>query len=608
MGIKGLLWLITNHKDRVFTPSTVIKGKLLVDGYSVLHELYASCTLEWASGGCYADQHKATLDYFKALVEAGVEPIVIIDGGGTETNISDTIYRRNRDINDLPALLRKQHKNRDCQEYRSHHFPLLSRHVYMTTLKQLDGVHLYIADGKAHQTVVDLANHLNCPVLSNNTNYCISGVAGGLIFFKDLDISTCTAPIYKQTELISLLNLEDPDLIFAVVAILGDGCDTSVPVLYHGGIREDIKRVCTAKNIALEERSYILNIVDYLKACDCRSFKDFKEKIDSFNFGYRQRQKLAKNCRTVEEVYRPSTTTQTIDILKTTTQLHCSGSCGLPENIVRMYRQGSYPVIVMNAVCIGKCTLDSDVGDPEQPPVPKLGRYIRRVMYGLASLLMSRSFRNGIEEYYRSVEQNDSKKPWKYVAFKEEPLWRYKELSSDRIFDLEKAMREETAKSVICEVLRSPEGILQKLNGALDNTYLLGVLTTHYWAQYLFHSKQEEIKTFDHPDQLIRALVLNFLFSPEKGSIQLDLYSSPMWIKVYHALLEWQSLYHDVCGLNSMLLSPFLELPLSSILDGSFVIETALNPNPEIIITYKRRLSPPKQELYDRIIEGFDLQ
>ena len=87
-------------------------------------------------------------------------------------------------------------------------------------------------------------------------------------------------------------------------------------------------------------------------------------------------------------------------------------------------------------------------------------------MYGLASLLMSRSFRNEIEEYYRSVEQNDVEKPWKYVAFKEEPLWRYKELSSDRIFDLEKAKREESAKSVICEVLRSPE----KFNGALDNT------------------------------------------------------------------------------------------------------------------------------------------
>ena len=93
MGVKGLLWLITKHKDRVFTPSTVIKGKLLVDGYSVIHELHAT----------YADQHKATLDYFKALVKAGVEPIVIIDGGGTETNISDTIYRRNRDISDLPA-------------------------------------------------------------------------------------------------------------------------------------------------------------------------------------------------------------------------------------------------------------------------------------------------------------------------------------------------------------------------------------------------------------------------------------------------------------------------------------------------------------------------
>ena len=88
------------------SPLNCHQGKLLVDGYCVPHELYDSYKLEWASGGCYADQHKATLDYFKASVKAAVEPIVIIGGGGTETNMVDMIYRRNRDINYLPALLR----------------------------------------------------------------------------------------------------------------------------------------------------------------------------------------------------------------------------------------------------------------------------------------------------------------------------------------------------------------------------------------------------------------------------------------------------------------------------------------------------------------------
>ena len=75
----------------------------------------------------------------------------------------------------------------------------------------------------------------------------------------------------------------------------------------------------------------------------------------------------------------------------------------------------------------------------------------------------------------------------------------------------------------------------------------------------------------------VQACTVYMTILKQVDGVHVDLYSSPMWIKVYHALLEWQSLYHDVCGLNSMLLSPFLELPPSSILDGSFVIETALN-------------------------------
>ena len=79
-------------------------------------------------------------------------------------------------------------------------------------------------------------------------------------------------------------------------------------------------------------------------------------------------------------------------------------------------------------------------------------------------------------------------------------------------------------------------------------------------------------------------------------------YSHPMWIKVYHALLQWQCLYKDVCGLNQMLLSPFKELPLTNILNGSFVIRLALS-GPDSITGYRGRLSPEKQDLYDRTVQ-----
>ena len=87
---------------------------------------------------------------------------------------------------------------------------------------------------------MSLVNHYCCPVLTNSTNYCVSGIAGGVIIVKHLDIIACKATVYKQTELVHFLQLCNPDLIFAIVAILGDGSETTLPYLYHGRIKKVI--------------------------------------------------------------------------------------------------------------------------------------------------------------------------------------------------------------------------------------------------------------------------------------------------------------------------------------------------------------------------------
>ena len=56
-----------------------------------------------------------------------------------------------------------------------------------------------------------------------------------------------------------------------------------------------------------------------------------------------------------------------------------------------------------------------------------------------------------------------------------------------------------------------------------------------------------------------------------------------------------------------MLLSPLLELPPTNILDSPFVIELALHPSPEIINTYRGKLNPEKQELYDKIVQVINI-
>ena len=610
MGINGLKSFLKENAERVFSPRVSVRGKLMVDGYSVLHELYANCQLDWLNGGRYSKQHKATLEYFEPLVRAGVEPIVVLDGGGSETNITDTVRRRDKEIDEIQADMRVLHENRDGDNHGRYHLPPLSKHVFINSLKQLDGIQVYIADGKAFQTIVGLAEHYGCPVLTNSTNYCVSDVTGGVIFYDDLDVTNCTARIFFQSELAKLLDFQNPDLMLAVTSLIGDSGNKVIPKQYHGVIKKCIEEICIGQSKEQpNNRSWILNIAVFINHYKCTSFKDFQDKISTFNFGLKICTSLSTNCFKVNQ-YLTRQSKLTMEAFKTTSLFRCSGSREIPKDVIERYREGNFPTIAMNAICVGKCTLDTHIGDPKQLPIPRLGRYTRTIIYGLAIDLLSTSSIQGIEEYYRSTVVNASGKPWNYVAYKVEPFpyIPYKSLSVDCIMKANKEDRELLATEAITEVFMCQKETHSKFDKLFDKKYLLGIMTTHRWLRHLLKDDGGSSK-FEHPNQLARAVVLSFLWEREDDKEQEDLYFNPMWIKVYHAILEWQSLYHDMCDLNTLLLSPFPELPPENIIDGVFVIELALDPNPDSIITeHREKLTFLKQELYDKIVAFLENQ
>ena len=573
MGIKKLDKFITDNQRQLCTPAAPIRGKLIVDGCSVLREFYSKFKNEWAFGGYYADLLKVTTKFYEALVVAGVEPIVIVNGEGTNSYIDNVIRTRKAEIND----------------HTSNNLPILSKHVYVSSLKQL-GVQVCVADGNALPTVVQLANSYHCPVLTNSTNYCVSGVDEGVIFIKNLKFKlgplnfvesitndrrfdTCSAPIFKQSVLVSFLHLPDPELIFAIVAIVGDGWDSApIPSLYQG--------------IQLNGSSWYSSIMGFFRAFNIRSFQNFKDRIETFPFSPEQHKQLTKNCDTASTVYTIPKSDLNIETLKSTSTLQCSFN----RHILRQYREGDYPDIVISAACMRKSLLSPEVGDPRQDPAPQIGRDIRSVMYGLAKPLMSDSPRECIEEYQSNTT---SEELWDYEPVEVQPELKYEQLSADRIYEIDKEQTKEKAKEVICDVLGVPVDILREFS--LDERYLLGIITTHCWAQHLFRPRH-----LVDPNQLIKALVLNFLFCPEKEDVDWD--SQSECVEVYHALLEWQDLYLGVCGLNAMLLSPFLELPLSNILHGLFVKKLALMSDADIARYRERLTSTEKRDLYDKII------
>lgn len=587
MGIRGLLKLINENRSAVCERSQV-PGELVVDGYAILHELYDCHNhLDWGSGGRYALQHSVTVKYFEALVGAGVRPIVVVDGGGCATQHEDTVYRRNRNIVDIPGLLEKHHR----KEAASHTMPVMAREVFVTSLKSME-MDVHVADGKAIKTIVRLANHYNCPVLTNNTNYCVCGLASGVIFYKHFDVSSCMVDIYRQSKLVQFCRMRNPDLVYAILAVMGDGSDTSLPYLYHGRIKARIKD--SLKSVDTSYRSWVCDIVDFLQAKRIASYDEFKAKLKALDFG-KQGEKLVSNCQKIDQLnmYYSKLDQLSTEELKVSTTMQCSKPCDLPIPILERYRNGTFPVLGMNAITLGKCVLEQFVGDQEQPPFTALGLPVRQVIYGLLSTLMNRK---EIEEYHRATNGSLC-----YEAHRVGPVCKYGDLDVTKIRPSDEKTQ---AVQVICEVLECTEDIMHQLKGESDKSLTIVSLATRYWAKQLL--KRDPLP---NPKQLIKALVINFflnLSDPEvhrQPVIDKTSFFKSDWIKVYHALLEWQSLYCNVCSLNFVLQQPLEMRSPSFLFDGPLIIFLALNDTPQIIDTYIHRLEPDVKVHYEKVLQ-----
>ena len=597
MGIKGLAKLIYENKARICTAPGPLRGELIVDGYGILHELYSSHSLDWTNGGCYAQQHQVTLGYFQALVESGARPIVVVDGGGSREQLQETLYRRNRNIVNLPKMIEEGHRS----ESQSHMMPILARDVFVSSLRD-SGIDVYVADGNARKTIVYLANYYQCPILTNNSTYCICNVEGGVIFFSHLDISTCQARVCKQTDLIKFCGLRNPELLYAVVAILGDGCEISVPFLYHGRIRGQIQD--SLKGVDHKGRSWVLNVIDFLRLKRITSFEEVKHSQRSLNFG-RQYQKFLENCLKVESVYMEkyylNPNTISTDELFVSTTLRCSKPCEIPLPIIQGFRKGTFPLLALDAMTTGECVLEQCVGDLDQPPVSTLGLPVRQLIYGFTSSLMKHGGKTHINEYYRNSKGEDLR----YEAHVVFPVVKYEELMITDLYCKADKSKRALAVQAICEVLRCPEAMVHELEtNVADQSLVLVTLVTRFWGKYLTESQQ-----LPNPEQLIKAVVVNFFLNlsdpgaNRQRDIDVSRYSHPEWIKVYHALLEWLSLYRSVCYLNAVLCKPFKPRSSCFLFDGPLIFFLALHVSPEIIDTYQRMISAEKKEQCCRLFE-----
>ena len=477
MGVKGFLKVIDNNRSTICGPIVSICGQLVIDGVNLLHWLYQEHHLDWANGGYYAKLREVVVEFFANLQSAGVRPIVVMDGAGIESHVEDVVYRRNRTIGDIPEHIQKVHTSQGRDETR-HFLPVLSRDTFVHAVKEVSGVSLICADGKANTTVVRLANHYGCPVLANDTNYCVFDVRCGVIFYKYLTLGdgVCKAFVFDRNRFFQAhFKLSDLSLVFAMVAILGDGGDKSVPALYYKG--SPLQRMINSQpGVKGDLRNWPASVAQFLQRFG--TMEHFRREISTFRIDPNIKSQLSENCFRAERFYSISSTTS-CEGLQDTTTIKCSYPSDVPSPLVRLFRSGDLPNFMMDVIAVGKTCLCQQPGDPKQAPVMAIGCPIRVAAYGFASGLMNR--RQSplmITEYYRNSDSAHGQ--LLYTAHQINPVCNVRELMITNIAQLDEMTRVSLAKQAICDIFGVSLEVISTFDSDEDRSWMLAVAITHF--------------------------------------------------------------------------------------------------------------------------------
>ncbi|KAI2801120.1 hypothetical protein RDWZM_009590 [Blomia tropicalis] len=200
MGIRGLSTYVRNNN--MFEPYRLHDTPLVIDGLNLVHTLYFKFQRDNRNdhmyGGDYSLWTNCIRNFISILKCCSITPIVIMDGSfdPSLTKFQTTLKRHKASLN----LARRIYENNFLNEGIC---PLLNDYIFTQTLLKMKGVFFYRAIYEADDVIYQVASDLQCPILSNDSDFLVENLPGGVIpidiLLEHFHISTCdeTSPSYK---------------------------------------------------------------------------------------------------------------------------------------------------------------------------------------------------------------------------------------------------------------------------------------------------------------------------------------------------------------------------------------------------------------------------
>ena len=198
------------------------QGPLIVDGYSLCHELYLHSGADNVHGGDYVSFSKYVVRFLNSLLQNQIQPFVVFDGIDADQSKKGTHDKRRMEN---AQRVRDLLQGRPASSRGDYYLPYLARLVMVEAVVSVLGeANLYVADGDADSVIASLAISRNCPVLSIDSDFYIFPIPGGYISYTDMTWTeeSVEAKIFYYKDFAQQFNIRDPQLLIMLPAILGD--------------------------------------------------------------------------------------------------------------------------------------------------------------------------------------------------------------------------------------------------------------------------------------------------------------------------------------------------------------------------------------------------
>lgn len=171
MGIRGLSLFINEYID-VLEKYRLCNCNVVIDGKNLAHYLHRECTgINVAFGGDFDKYADYVQKFFEGLQSCGVNALVILDGA-QPLNGKKFKTAQERAESQIAKCLSVNPDN----QYSNKIFPPMCLQVFVTTLHKM-GILVLQADYEADDEIAAVARILNCIVISEDTDFYMTGVA-----------------------------------------------------------------------------------------------------------------------------------------------------------------------------------------------------------------------------------------------------------------------------------------------------------------------------------------------------------------------------------------------------------------------------------------------